>query len=193
MIITAPSGAGKTTLCRALTRHDKRVRYSVSVTTRPRQSKEKEGTDYFFVTPDEFSDMVKKGELLEWEEVYGYQYGTPRKNVEEKLNQGLDVVLDLDIKGALHVKELYPGSVSVFLLPPTLTELHQRLTRRGRDSRKVIEERLAQARSELKRARDFDYVIVNDSLAESVHLLTSIIEAERAHTERITKIELLEV
>ena len=117
-ILSAPSGAGKTTLCRSLVRRDDKVRYSVSATTRPRRGKEENGKAYHFVSDEEFSSLAEQDGLLEWEEVYGYRYGTPKAQVQELLAAGFDVVLDMDINGALHLKRLYPESVTVFLLHP---------------------------------------------------------------------------
>jgi guanylate kinase len=191
-IVSAPSGAGKTTLCQALLRHDSDLRYSVSVTTRPRRGKEENGKSYHFVTDEEFDSLVEDDGLLEWEEVYGHRYGTPKVQLEERLAQGFDVVLDVDIKGALHLKKRYPASVTVFLLPPSLAELRNRLTKRGRDDHETIEMRLAKAEAEIERAAEFDYVVVNDSLAASVHSLRAILQAERSRTTRLEVIKLKE-
>lgn len=193
IILSAPSGAGKTTLCRALVRHDSRVRYSVSATTRPRRGKEVDGVDYHFMTDAEFDELVGKRELVEWEEVYGYRYGTLRAQLEEFLDAGFDVVLALDIKGALNIKKCFPESVTVFLLPPSMEELRRRLTSRAREEAGVLAERLALARTEMERAFEFDYVVVNDSLAESIHLVTAILRAERSRSTRLGKIEISEV
>ncbi len=192
IILSAPSGAGKTTLCRALVGDDKIIRYSVSASTRPQYRQEVDGEDYFFVSEAEFDKMIKQGDLLEWEEVYGYRYGTPRSNVEALFGQGLDVVLDLDIKGALHLKELYPESVTVFLLPPSMEELERRLSSRARDDDETIQARLARARAEIDRAGQFDYVLLNDALAETIRHLHGIIQAERSRAARIEEIELPE-
>lgn len=191
-ILSAPSGAGKTTLCRSLVRRDDKVRYSVSATTRPRRGKEEDGKAYHFVSDEEFSSLAEQDGLLEWEEVYGYRYGTPKAQVQELLAAGFDVVLDMDINGALHLKERYPESVTVFLLPPSLFELRRRLTARGRDDRETIEVRLARAEAEIERAREFDYVVVNDSLSASLALLQAILDAERARAARAKKIKLTE-
>ncbi len=191
-ILSAPSGAGKTTLCRSLVRRDDKVRYSVSTTTRPRRGKEENGKAYHFVSDEEFSSLAEQDGLLEWEKVYGYRYGTPKAQVQELLAAGFDVVLDMDINGALHLKERYPESVTVFLLPPSLFELRRRLTARGRDDRETIEVRLARAEAEIERAREFDYVVVNDSLSASLALLQAILDAERARIARAKKIKLTE-
>jgi len=191
-ILSAPSGAGKTTLCRSLVRRDDKVRYSVSATTRPRRGKEENGKAYHFVSDEEFSSLAEQDGLLEWEEVYGYRYGTPKAQVQELLAAGFDVVLDMDINGALHLNERYPESVTVFLLPPSLFELRRRLTARGRDDRETIEVRLARAEAEIERAREFDYVVVNDSLSASLALLQAILDAERARAARAKKIKLTE-
>lgn len=191
-ILSAPSGAGKTTLCRSLVRRDDKVRYSVSATTRPRHGKEENGKAYHFVSDEEFSSLAEQDGLLEWEEVYGYRYGTPKAQVQELLAAGFDVVLDMDINGALHLNERYPESVTVFLLPPSLFELRRRLTARGRDDRETIEVRLARAEAEIERAREFDYVVVNDLLSASLALLQAILDAERARAARAKKIKLTE-
>lgn len=190
LILSAPSGTGKTTLCRALLRHDSNLGYSVSATTRPRRGKEVDGEDYHFITDERFDNLIKESGFLEWEEVYGHRYGTLRSEIERSQSSGRDVILDLDVKGALHVRQVYPGSVAVFLLPPTIEELRHRLLTRGREGKELIEERLKEARSEIEKAREFDYVIVNDSLAESVHKLTAILEAERARSKKISEIKL---
>jgi len=173
-------------------RRDDKVRYSVSATTRPRRGKEEDGKAYHFVSDEEFSSLAEQDGLLEWEEVYGYRYGTPKAQVQELLAAGFDVVLDMDINGALHLKERYPESVTVFLLPPSLFELRRRLTARGRDDRETIEVRLARAEAEIERAREFDYVVVNDSLSASLALLQAILDAERARAARAKKIKLTE-
>lgn len=191
-IISAPSGTGKTTLCQALLRHDSNLRYSVSVTTRPRRGKEEDDKAYHFLTDEEFDSLVKVDGLLEWEEVYGSRYGTPKAQLAELLSQGFDVVLDVDIKGALHLKEFYPTSVTVFLLPPSLAELRNRLTKRARDDHETIETRLAKAEAEIEQAAEFDYVVVNDSLSASVNSLRAILEAERSRTARTKEIKLTE-
>jgi guanylate kinase len=173
-------------------RCDDKARYSVSATTRPRRGKEVDGKSYHFVSEEGFDRLIKEDDLLEWEEVYGYRYGTPKAQVEELLSQGFDVVLDTDIKGALHLKRLYPESVTVFLLPPSLSELRRRLTARGRDDRETIEARLARAEAEIERAGEFDYAVVNDSLSASLRSLRAILDAERARIARAKKIKLTE-
>lgn len=191
-VVSAPSGTGKTTLCRALLRHDTALAYSVSATTRSKRAKEVEGQDYYFMTDDEFSTSIAQGAFVEWEEVYGSRYGTLHSELLGKLDNGRDVILDLDVKGALHVKSIYPESVAVFLLPPTMEELRHRLITRGREGKELIEVRLSQARSEIERAREFDYVVVNDTLAESTSKLAAILDAERSRSTRLTEIKLME-
>lgn len=192
IILSAPSGTGKTTLRRELLKRDSRVRYSVSATTRPKRSEEQDGADYLFISEAEFDELIDKDGLLEWEEVYGHRYGTPRARVEELLERGHDVVMDLDIKGALHVKRLYPTCVTIFLLPPSLEELRRRLETRGQDAKEVVQARLDQAASEMKRAVEFNYVVENDTLDHTVHILSAIVEAERARSERIEEFEITE-
>ncbi len=191
-VVSAPSGTGKTTLCRALLRHDGCLSYSVSATTRPKRAKEVEGQDYYFMTDGEFTSSVAQGAFVEWEDVYGARYGTLHSELRGKLKDGHDVILDLDVKGALHVKSMYPESVAVFLLPPTMEELRHRLITRGREGKDIIEARLGQARSEIERACEFDYVVVNDTLAESTARLAAILDAERSRSTRLTEIKLME-
>ncbi|MBD3286265.1 guanylate kinase [candidate division WOR-3 bacterium] len=184
-IVSAPSGTGKTTLCRNLISQDSGLRYSVSVTTRPRKDKEENGKDYFFLTEAEFTKMVAAEELLEHEKVYGYSYGTPKDRVEELLKQGFDVLFDLDVKGALNLMRIYTDSVTVFLLPPSIKELRRRLFSRKRDDEETIEARLAAAISEINSASRFDYIVVNEELTESLRQLKEILHAERARSNRL--------
>ncbi len=191
IIISAPSGTGKTTLCRALLKRDEKIRYSISVTTRSRKAEEEHGKDYYFLSDKEFDLLVENGGLLEWEEVYRYRYGTPKDKTEELLAQGYNVLFDLDIKGAVNLKRRFPDSVTVFLLPPSMAELERRITLRGRDDADNIKFRLAQAMAEMEKAKEFDYIIVNDLLDESVQKLVSIIKAERCRSLRIREIKIV--
>lgn len=184
IVLSAPSGTGKTTVCREVVKKDKNVKYSISCTTRPRRKGERHGRDYLFCTREEFEEMIRKNKLLEYEEVYGYYYGTPRKKVEELLKKGYDVIADLDIKGALNLKKKLPGTVTVFLFPPSLKELERRLKKRG-DSLKQVKERLKYAREEMERAKEFDYIVMNDKLKKTVEDILAIIRAERLKKERI--------
>jgi len=191
-IISAPSGTGKTTLCRELVKADPGIKYSVSATTRSRRGKEEHGKDYLFLTEDEFRELERDGGLLEHEEVYGYLYGTPKAHVFEHMDHGYDVIFDLDIKGALNLKNTQKESVTVFVLPPSISELHRRLSVRARDTEEIIADRLAKAKDEIAKAREFDYVVVNDVLNECVKTLSAILAAERSRTKRIKEISIKE-
>jgi len=179
LVLSAPSGGGKTAIRRALLRCDKRFRFSVTCTTRPRRPGEKEGRDYYFVKPDRFAAMRRNGGLLEWARVHGNMYGTPARPVERLLEKGLMPVMTVDIKGARAVRRSFPGAVTVFLLPPDLKTLVKRLKRRG-ESEDGIKVRLATARTELKAAPLFDYLVVNDKLEDAVEAIVKIADAEAA-------------
>ena len=188
-MLSAPSGAGKTTLARALVgRHDA-VSFSVSATTRARRGYERDGYDYFFVDDAEFERMIADGEMLEWAEVHGRKYGTPKRGIEEALKRGHIVVLDIDVQGARQVREAFPGAVLVFVLPPSAEELGRRLESRASEHPAERRVRLNTALAELAAATDFDYVVVNDDLDRAVGALENIIEAEKARIERADDVE----
>jgi len=178
-LVCAPSGAGKTTLVRALLERDPKVRLSVSHTTRPARPGEHDGRDYHFVTREAFLAMAERGEFLESAEVHGNLYGTSEKWVRAQLHAGNDIVLEIDWQGAEQVRRLVQGAVGIFVLPPSLDALHRRLTARGKDSSEVIERRLANAREEIGHVGEFDYVIINQSFDVAVVDLVSIVRATR--------------
>lgn len=186
LILSSPSGAGKTTLTRMLLQdRSLDLTLSVSVTTRPRRSSEVDGIHYHFIQRDEFDGLREHGDLLEWAEVHGNCYGTPRKPVEKILAQGKDVLFDIDYQGAAQVRQKAPADiVSIFILPPSMTELRARLERRAEDAKDVIDKRLANAREEIRRWEAYDYVIVNDDLEKSYKQVTAIIAAERLRKAR---------
>jgi guanylate kinase len=187
LILSSPSGAGKTTLTRMLTQ-DKALdlTLSVSVTTRPRRSSEVDGIHYRFVDPREFEHMKAEGDLLEWAEVHGNGYGTPRAPVEKVLAEGRDMLFDIDWQGASQVRErLGDDVVSIFVLPPSMRELRSRLERRAEDSATTIEKRLEAARHEIERWRNYHYVIVNDDLQRAYRDVLAIIAAERLKVRRV--------
>lgn len=185
LILSSPSGAGKTTLARGLLASDASVASSVSVTTRPPRSGEVEGIDYFFVSRERFEAMRHGGELLEWAEVFGNFYGTPRRPVEEALAQGKDVVFDVDWQGAASIASLLPqDAVRVFILPPSGEELARRIYTRGTDSRDVIENRLKAAAREISHWNEYDYVLVNRGIEESLSALKAVLQAERHRRHR---------
>jgi guanylate kinase len=189
LVIAAPSGAGKTTLARALVDRHEDVEFSVSATTRPKRSTEKGSRDYHFVEDAEFIRMQESGELLEWAVVHGRRYGTPRAEVEERLKKGVVVVLDIDVKGAGQVRQALPAAVLVFVLPPSAEELRRRLASRDTEPPEERRVRLETARGELRAAGLFDYIIVNDDFEQALSRLEGIVIAERAKVRRSIKLE----
>ena len=183
MVISAPSGGGKTVVRSGLLKLDKRFAFSVTCTTRPRRPGEAEGRDYYFVTVEQFRKLRKEGKLLEWATVHGNYYGTPVKSVTEVLEKGRIPVMTIDVKGAHSVKKIFPGAVTVFLLPPDLKTLVQRLRGRGEAAGNVAV-RLETARSELKAASRFDYLVINDKLNEAVREVAAIAGLETRKTGR---------
>jgi len=181
-IISAPSGAGKTTLCRELLDFFPELRHSVSFTTRKVRPGEVEGRDYFFVDKEEFLRMVDAGEFAEWAEVHGNLYGTSLKTLDESRTSGVDLILDIDCQGAAKLKESKVQGVNIFILPPSFNELKRRLEGRNSDSAEVIEQRVINAASEILEAKWYDYIIVNDLFSKAVEELKSIIISERLRT-----------
>jgi guanylate kinase len=191
LILSSPSGAGKTTLTRELVA-DKaaKLTVSVSVTTRARRHSERQGSSYDFIDVDRFEAMRDHGDLLEWAQVHGNFYGTPRRPVEAALARGDDMIFDIDYQGTRQVKEkLGQDVVTVFILPPSLAELKHRLERRAEDVPEVINRRLEAARVEIDRWREYDYVMVNDDLDTSFNRLKAILSAERLKRERVVGLE----
>ncbi len=184
-VLSSPSGAGKTTLSRLLLRVDRRIELSVSVTTRRKRPGEVEGRDYHFIDRRRFDAMVKKGELLEWAEVFGHCYGTPRQPVIDALRAGRDVLFDIDWQGTQQLREKARDDlVSVFILPPTVRELERRLRSRAQDSKSVIGARMAKAAGEMSHWPEYDYVIVNRDKADAFAEVRAILAAERLKRER---------
>lgn len=184
-IISAPSGAGKTSLCKEVIDIFQCLRHSVSYTTRQARPGEVHGRDYFFVSPDLFRQMVAAGEFAEWAEVHGNCYGTAVKTLEEYRDNNTDVILDIDCQGAQQLKQRFTGGVFIFILPPSFNELRSRLDKRSSDSETVIEMRIENAAAEIKESRWYDYIIVNDDFDEALEELKSIIQAERCRTVRV--------
>ncbi|GIU82000.1 MAG: guanylate kinase [Acidobacteria bacterium] len=183
-IISAPSGGGKGTLIREVLKRLDNVVLSVSFTTRPMRQGEEHGKDYFFVSHEEFKRLIEEGEFLEYAEVHGNFYGTSRKIVEDKLNQGYDVILEIDVQGAAAVKKLAPQSISIFILPPSYEVLRKRLLKRGTETAESLKTRLENARREVKCYKDFDYVVINDKLSDATKALLAIFLAERQKLSR---------
>jgi guanylate kinase len=184
LVVSGPSGAGKGTICQLLREQLPELGYSISVTTRQPRVGEVDGVNYFFKTVPEVREMIAKGELLEHAEVYGNYYGTPRKYVTDLLDSGRDVLLEIDIQGALQIKEAYPEGVFVFIVPPSLDELSARIYKRGTDSEDVIRRRMASAADELEYAAKYDYIIVNDIAEKAANKVLTIMEAERYRVAR---------
>ena len=179
-VISAPSGAGKTTLIKSLLENSSRnLRLGISCTTRSKRKNEINGESYFFKTKTEFAEMVKNGDLLESAEVFGNLYGTPKKWVQEQLSQDVDIILELDWQGAKQIKENYPDAVLIFILPPSLKALQERLNKRNQDSEGDIEKRLAQAKIEITNGSSFDQVIINDNFELAINDLNLIIHLNK--------------
>ena len=174
-VITAPSGAGKTTLVKALTTKNPELRFSISYTTREKRRDEADGVDYLFVDRDDFNDLRERGAMLESAEVFDNLYGTSREQVDEHLTNGHDVILEIDWQGARQVRESMPECITIFILPPSFEELERRLHDRGTDSPDVIERRLQDARSDIEHQDEFDHVIVNDDLDRAVGELNALV------------------
>jgi guanylate kinase len=187
LVLSTPSGAGKTTLSRLLLAEDKSIELSISVTTRPRRPGEVGGRHYHFIDANRFSSMARNGDLLEWAEVFGHRYGTPRMPVERALAVGKDVLFDLDWQGANKLRRKVGSDlVTVFVLPPSASELGRRLKSRAQDSESVIRRRMAEAGREMSHWREYDYVIVNYDLEHAFAELRAILAAERLKRERQT-------
>jgi len=182
-VVSAPSGAGKTSLVRALLAADPQVKLSISYTTRPPRPGEVDGMHYHFVSVEQFMEMLNRGEFLESAEVYGNYYGTSQRWIEEQLAAGTDILLEIDWQGAAQVRRLMPKAVSIFILPPSLEALRQRLTGRGQDSEAVIERRLAAAREDMSHVGEFDYVIINDDFDTASRDLQAVVRAQRLRVE----------
>jgi guanylate kinase len=178
-VVAAPSGAGKSSLVKALMELDARVQPSVSHTTRPPRGQEKHGREYFFVSPQEFDAMVRSDGFVEWALVHGHRYGTSKKAIEERIAQGADVILEIDYQGALQIKSTFSNAVLIFILPPSWDELRSRLERRGEDSAEVIETRLKNAAEEMTQVREFDFVIINELFERALFDLKAIVHAQR--------------
>ncbi len=184
IVITGPSAVGKGTIVRALLRQATDVRFSVSVTTRPPRPGEVDGVEYFFVSDEEFDNLVVGDQLLEWAEVYGKRYGTPREQVEKATAAGQNIILDIDINGARQVRQRFSEGVFVFVVPPSVAELEARIRRRGTESEEAIAHRLAAVPGWLQEGLSYEYVLVNDRLETAVEQLRAVIIAEKCRTER---------
>lgn len=178
-VVTAPSGAGKTTLVHLLCERDADVHRSISYTTRSPRANEENGREYCFTDVPHFLRMIEAGELVEWAEVHGHYYGTSRIRIEDALDKGHDVLLEIDWQGAQQIRRLFPETISIFILPPSMAELEKRLAGRGTDTAAVIARRMAAARDEMRHVSEFDYVIINTNLQQALAELQSVVCASR--------------
>ncbi|WP_058485307.1 guanylate kinase [Defluviitalea phaphyphila] len=183
IVISGPSGSGKGTIIKQLVKNE-RYALSISATTRSPRAGEEEGVHYFFKTKEEFEEMIKNEDLIEWAEFCGNYYGTPKSYVEEKKKEGKDVILEIEVQGALQIKKLYKDAVLIFIIPPSLSELKNRLLGRGTEKEDIIEKRLKRAIEELELIKEYDYLIINDSINEAVENINTVIEAEHMKTIR---------
>lgn len=195
-IISSPSGAGKSSLLSALLEHyngDQRIAVSVSHTTRAARLGEVDGVHYHFVSKEEFQTLIGRNAFFEWAEVFGNYYGTSKELIEQALHAGTDVFLDIDWQGARQIRTLYPQAKSIFILPPSLTILEQRLNSRGQDSQEVIAKRMAQAVSEMSHYDEYDYLIINDHFESALQQLNAVVQANRVKLEhqRVSNADLL--
>lgn len=184
-IISAPSGTGKTTLCKQLTTNLPDLWHSVSYTTRKPRPGEEHGREYYFIDEQPFQEMVERNEFVEWARVYGNLYGTPWKSLTEKIDQGIDVLLEIDVQGAMQVKKRFEDSVSIFILPPSIAVLRSRLQTRASDSPEEIQRRLQKVKEEVWSYREYAYIVRNDDLTRSLRDLESIFWSERLKTKRL--------
>jgi guanylate kinase len=184
-IISAPSGTGKTTLCKQLTTNLPGLWHSISYTTRKPRSGEEHGRDYYFIKEQTFQEMIERNDFVEWAHVYGHLYGTPWKSLTEKIDQGIDVLLEIDVQGAMQVKKRFEDSVSIFILPPSMTVLKSRLQSRASDTPEEIQRRLHKVKEEVWSYREYAYIVRNEDLGRSLRDLESIFWSERLKTKRL--------
>jgi len=185
IVVSAPSGTGKTSILREVIKKYPNMLFSVSYTTRPPRPGEKEGKDYCFISEEDFRERIFRGEFAEWVENYGYLYGTHALTMKKYLEEGYDLILDIEPRGAKKLKEYYSGGVFVFILPPSLGELKKRLSRRGFESERMVDKRMYKALDELGEFVWYDYIILNDKLDTAVNALSSIYVAEKCKRERL--------
>ena len=190
IVLSGPSGCGKNTVCNALKKENKNIWESISMTSRDRRPGEKNNEDYYFVTKEEFEEKIKENKMLEYASFAGNYYGTPKDAVQQKLDEGKDVILVIEIQGALKIKEILPQSLFVFLLPPSMNELKKRLERRKTETKEKMMERFEIAYREINELPNYNYVIVNDDYEEAANKLNAIITAEKCRVERIEEVYL---
>lgn len=183
LVMSGPSGAGKGTICKELVK-DENIKYSISATTRAPRGSEENGKDYFFLSTEEFEQLINTDGFLEWAKVYDRYYGTPRDFVEEVIDDGKACILEIDVQGALKIRDSFPEAVLIFILPPSLSELYRRLKDRGTESEEQIQTRMSWVLGEIAQIEKYDYVIVNDDLAKAVTEARAIVESEKCRVIR---------
>ena len=183
LVVSGPSGAGKGTICKELVK-DENIKYSISATTRAPRGSEENGKDYFFLSTEEFEQRINTDGFLEWAKVYDRYYGTPRDFVEEVIDDGKACILEIDVQGALKIRDSFPEAVLIFILPPSLSELYRRLKDRGTESEEQIQTRMSWVLGEIAQSEKYDYVIVNDDLAKAVTEARAIVESEKCRVIR---------
>jgi guanylate kinase len=184
-VLSGPSGVGKGTVCKALRKREQRLSLSVSATTRKPREGETNGVEYFFKTRDEFERMINEGELLEWAEYVGNYYGTPLDYVQKTLDEGTDVLLEIEVQGAMKVKKNFPEGIFIFLAPPSLSELKKRITGRGTETEDVIAGRMTVAQEEIEMMKHYDYVIENDEVECACDRIEAVVTAEHCRVIRL--------
>lgn len=184
LVVSGPSGAGKGTVCKKVIEDNNNIIISVSATTRKPRVGEVEGVSYFYKTKEEFEDMIKNGQLLEYARVYDNYYGTPKQAIYDQLENGTDVILEIEMQGAMQIRKKYPQAVFIFILPPSLTELKNRIVNRGTETVEQIEKRMSSAYSEIELIKDYDYYVFNESITYSAEQIMNIVNAERLKVVR---------
>ncbi|MCI1857657.1 MAG: guanylate kinase [Sporolactobacillus sp.] len=185
VVLSGPSGVGKGTVCKALRRRDTNLRYSISATTRCPREGEVDGVHYFFKTRQQFKQLIREHKLLEWAEYVGNFYGTPIDYVRHTLEEGFDVILEIEVQGAMQVKKRFPEALFIFLAPPDLNELRRRIVGRGTETSDLIESRMSVARSEMELMENYDYVVINDQVEKACDRIEAIVLAEHCKVERL--------
>jgi len=189
IVVSAPSGAGKTTLINKLiSKLYNEIAYSISATTRPSRRNEKDGVNYFFLSKEEFKRWIDEGKFIEWAQVHNHYYGTPKKMFKETLKKGYNIIMDLDVQGGINIKKRYPDGIYIFILTKNVDILKRRLTRRKTNTEESINERIKNAREELRFIKEYDYVVINDTIKKTIDTILAILIAEGCLTKRNSSI-----